>query len=254
MENRPGSPESNPAIQADSPALVFVVDDDASMRESLALLIASAGWRAELFASAHDFFARPRIRVPSCLILDVRLPDICGLELQERVADDRDALPIVFVAEYGDVPTAVRAMKAGAVDFLTKPCPEDALLAAISCAIERSRSTLRKQGEVRIVRERYATLTPREREVMALVTAGLLNKQVGAELGISEITVKAHRGKVMRKMRVRSLAWLVDVAVRLGVQPSIRQRTASWTDQDFPSAHVRSNAMSSFNATRAATT
>jgi len=199
----------------DDMPLVFVVDDDPDVRESLEVLVASAGWRAETYASAAEFLERPRAPVPSCLVLDLFLPDINGLDLQARVAADRNGLPIIFVAEYGDVPTVVRAMKAGAVDFLTKPYHEAPLLDAISSAIERSRVTLAREANARSLRERYATLTPRQREVMAGVTAGLLNKQVGAQLGISEITVKAHRGRVMRKMRVRSLAVLVEMASHL---------------------------------------
>ncbi len=202
------------AVCDDMP-LVFVVDDDPDVRESLEVLVASAGWRAETYASAAEFLGSPRARVPSCLVLDVFLPDINGLDLQAQVAADRNGLPIIFVAEYGDVPTVVRAMKAGAVDFLTKPYHEAPLLDAIASAIERSRATLASEANARGLRERYATLTSREREVMAGVTAGLLNKQVGAQLGISEITVKAHRGRMMRKMQVRSLAVLVEMTSHL---------------------------------------
>ena len=197
--------------------IVYVVDDDVSVRESLELLIKNAGWKPELFASAHDFLSRPRVAVPSCLVLDVTLPGLNGLELQQQLADRTD-MPIIFITGYGDVPMSVRAMKAGAVEFLTKPFRDDALLNAIRGAIERSRAALRLDSEMRTLRNRYESLTPREREVMALVVSGLLNKQVGGELGISEITVKAHRGQVMRKMNADSLPDLVRMATRLGLR------------------------------------
>ncbi len=197
--------------------IVCVVDDDISVRESLEGLIGTAGWRSETFASAQEFLSRSRATVPSCLVLDVTLPGLDGLELQKRLGDRTD-LPIVFITGHGDIPMSVRAMKAGAVEFLTKPFKDDALLDAISAAIERSRAALRQDSETRALRECYASLTAREREVMALVVAGLLNKQVGGELGISEITVKAHRGKVMRKMKADSLADLVTMAARLGLR------------------------------------
>ena len=195
--------------------IVFVVDDDVSVRESLELLIHSAGWSPETFPSAAAFLARPRADVPSCLVLDVSLPDLNGLELQTRIADDRFDLPIIFITGYGDVPMTVRAMKAGAVEFLTKPFSDDVLLSAIADAIERSRAVLGHEAELRAVRDRYASLSPREREVMGLVVSGLLNKQIGGELHISEITVKAHRGKMMRKMEADSLADLVRMAASL---------------------------------------
>jgi FixJ family two-component response regulator len=197
--------------------IVFVVDDDVSIRESLELLISSAGWVPETFASAREFLSRPPLRVPGCLVLDVHLPDLNGLDLQERVAVDRIDLPIILITAYGDVPTTVRAMRAGAVEVLTKPFRDDVLLGAIGQAIDRSRAALREFEETRTLRENYASLSEREREVMSLVVSGLLNKQVGAELGISEITVKAHRGKVMRKMKAGSLADLVTMAARLGI-------------------------------------
>ncbi len=197
--------------------IVFVVDDDVSVRESLELLIRTADWQPETFASAQEFLARPRVVVPSCLVLDVSLPGLNGLELQERVAVERLDMPIIFITGYGDVPMTVRAMKAGAVEFLTKPFSDDVLLSAIAKAIERSRQALGHEAEMRALRDCYASLSRREREVMALVVSGLLNKQVGGELGISEITVKAHRGQVMRKMNADSLADLVTMAARIGV-------------------------------------
>jgi FixJ family two-component response regulator len=200
--------------------IVFVVDDDVSVRESLELLISGAGWQPETFASAQEFLARPRVLAPSCLVLDVALPDLNGLDLQKRVAADRIDMPIIFITGYGDVPMTVQAMKAGAAEFLTKPFGDDVLLSAIKHAIERSHAALRHEAEIQELRDRHASLTRREREVMALVVSGLLNKQVGGELGISEITVKAHRGKVMRKMEAGSLADLVTMAARLGLAPA----------------------------------
>jgi FixJ family two-component response regulator len=182
----------------------------------LELLILSAGWRPETFASAENFLARPRVDGPSCVVLDLRLPNLGGLDLQKRIVDRAD-MPIIFITGYGDVPTTVRAMKAGAVEFLTKPFGDAVLLDAIRQAIGRSRLALAREAELRVRRDCYASLTPRERETMALVVSGLLNKQIAARLNISEITVKAHRGRVMRKMRVDSLAELVRVAAALGV-------------------------------------
>jgi FixJ family two-component response regulator len=200
--------------------IVFVVDDDVSVRESLELLIGFAGWQPEVFASAEEFLARPRVIAPCCLILDVSLPNLNGLELQKLIASDRTGMPIIFITGYGDIPMTVQAMKAGAVEFLTKPFDDDVLLGAIHHAIERSRAALGKEVEIEALRSCYASLTAREREVMALVVSGLLNKQVGSKLGISEITVKAHRGKMMQKMKADSLADLVKMAVRLRLAPA----------------------------------
>ena len=202
---------------AEQAPIVFVVDDDISVRESLELLIKSAGWRPETFAAAQEFLSRPRLRVPCCLVLDVKIPGLNGLELQQQLAERTDT-PIIFITGYGDVPMSVRAMKAGAVEFLTKPFKDDVLLEAIGHAIERSRAALRQESQMEGLRSCYGSLTPREREVMRLVVSGLLNKQVGGELGISEITVKAHRGQVMRKMKADSLPELVTMAARLGLR------------------------------------
>ena len=198
--------------------IVFVVDDDVSIRESLELLIGSAGWRPQLFGSAREFLSHPRVAVSNCLILDVGLPDLNGLDLQKLVADRVDT-PIIFITGFGDVPTTVQAMKAGAIEFLTKPFSDEVLLEAIRHAMERSRAALDQQADIRGLRDAYGSLSVREREVMALVVSGLMNKQVGGELGISEITVKAHRGQVMRKMMANSFADLVNMAGRLGIAP-----------------------------------
>ena len=213
-----------PSLVADCPAarsstagatpIVFVVDDDVSFRGFLKSLIERAGWRSETFASAEEFLARSRALEPSCLVLDVGLPDINGLDVQQRLVD-RNVMPIIFISGRADVAMTVRAMKAGAAEFLTKPCKNDVLLEAIGCAVTQSTAALGQEAEMQTLRGRYATLSCREREVMALVVAGRLNKQVGGELGISEITVKAHRGQVMRKMKAHSLPDLVTMAARL---------------------------------------
>jgi FixJ family two-component response regulator len=195
--------------------LVFVVDDDVSIRESLELLIRHEGWQVETFESAPEFLNHPRALAPSCLVLDVSMPGSNGLELQKRVAVDRPDMPVIFVTGHGNIPMTVQAMKAGAVEFLTKPFSDESLLTAIRNAIERSKSLVDRNAELQALKSRYARLSSREREVFALVVGGLLNKQVGDELGISETTVKAHRGCVMRKMKAESLAQLVNMAARL---------------------------------------
>ena len=196
-------------------AMVFVVEDDPSVREALAGLIRSAGWNVEIFASAYEFLARPRTDAPSCLVLDVGLPGLSGLDLQARMAELNNDIPIVFITGHGDVPTSVRAMKAGAVEFLTKPFLDQDLLEGIQVAITRHRAAREDDAELEELRACYATLTPRERQVMELVISGRLNKQAAAELGTSEITIKVHRGRVMTKMRATSLADLVNRATRL---------------------------------------
>jgi FixJ family two-component response regulator len=208
------------ATKSQQKPIVFVVDDDISVRESLELLIKFAGWQPETFASAAEFLAHPRTATPSCLVLDVSLPDLNGLELQKLIASDRTDMPIIFITGHGDVPMTVQAMKAGAVEFLTKPFDDEVLLSAIRHAIKRSMAVLNDQVEITALRSGYESLTSREQEVLRLVVAGMLNKQIGLKLGISEITVKAHRGKMMQKMKADSVADLVKTAVRLGLAPA----------------------------------
>jgi FixJ family two-component response regulator len=211
--------ESTTAARSPTTSVVFVVDDDVSVRESLELLISCAGLRGETFASAGEFLARPPVDCASCLVLDVSLPDLSGLQVQEHVARYRTDMPIIFITGHGDIPMTVQAMKAGAVEFLTKPFGDEVLLGAIRNALERSHAERGQQAEVRALQERYASLSRREREVMTRVVTGRLNKRVAAELGISEITVKAHRGRVMRKMHADSAADLVRMAARLRLAP-----------------------------------
>jgi len=208
----PGYPAG--AISAAIPS-VFIVDDDVSVRESLELLVRNENWKAETFASAQEFLDHPRAPVPSCLVLDLSLPGLNGLELQKHLAAQHLDMPTIFITGYGDVPKSVQAMKAGALEFLTKPLDNDTLISAIRSALERSRLALAQDAEMQELRARYASLTSREQQVMRLVVSGMLNKQVGAELGISEITVKAHRGQVMQKMKADSLATLVKLDAKL---------------------------------------
>jgi len=203
----------------DTRPLVIVVDDDISTREGLAALLDAAGWAVRCFDSAAGFLAWDVPPGPSCLLLDVGLPDLDGLELQARIGNDRPEMPIIFITGYGDIPMTVRAMKAGAVEFLTKPLGEDILLEAIDRAVEQSRAALEEKTDIESLRRCHAGLSPRERQVLALVVTGLLNKQVGWELGISEITVKAHRGRVMEKMKAKSFADLVKMSERLDLEP-----------------------------------
>ncbi|MCA0046327.1 response regulator [Mesorhizobium sp. B283B1A] len=213
-----GAAELGSVAMSDEASVVFIVDDDVSVRESLELLICSSGWRPQTFGSAKEFLDRPQVAlVSSCLILDVNLPDLSGLDLQSLMASERTPMPIIFITGYGDVPMTVKAMKAGAVEFLTKPFNDEELLSAITLALERSKTALALDSEFQALKDRHVSLSRREQEVMTLVVSGLLNKQIGFELGISEITVKAHRGQAMRKMQARSLAQLVNMAARLGI-------------------------------------
>jgi FixJ family two-component response regulator len=204
-------------VMADVEPVVYVVDDDVSVREALEALIREAGWQPKVFDSARAFLRHPPESTPSCLILDVSLPDLNGLDLQQQIGDQRKDMPIIFITGYGDVPMTVRAMKAGAVEFLTKPFGDEVLLDAVRGALERSANALGSAADAQALQSRYAGLSSREREVMALVVTGLMNKQVGGKLGISEITVKAHRGRVMRKMQAGTFADLVNIAAKLGI-------------------------------------
>ena len=212
-------------LMTNTSPIVFVVDDDISMRESLEALIQDGGWRVETFMSAEEFLNRPLEFVPRCLVLDISMPGLNGLELQKRLAVERPDMPIIFITGHGNVPMAVLAMKTGAVEFLTKPFSDESLLTAIRNAIERSKSLVGRNTELHALKSRYARLTSREREIFALVIAGLSNKQVGSELGICEPTVKAHRGCVMRKMKAGSLAELINMATRLRLNRLTAVRT-----------------------------
>jgi FixJ family two-component response regulator len=218
MDRSTGGDHAGSSITANVAPIVYVVDDDISVRESLEALIREAGWKPSIFSSASEFLSHRHTAGPSCVILDVSLPDLNGLDLQQQIAAARADMPIIFITGYGDIPMSVRAIKAGAVEFLTKPFGDEVLLNAISDALQRSASTLDTAAGMQIVKDRYASLSGRERQVMALVVTGLMNKQVGGELGISEITVKAHRGRMMQKMKARSLADLVNIAAKLGIR------------------------------------
>jgi FixJ family two-component response regulator len=202
--------------------IVFVVDDDASVREALKSLIRSVGLQVELFGSAQEFLQRKQPDAPSCLVLDIRLPGISGLDFQRKLTEANIPIPIIFVTGHGDIPMSVRAMKAGAVEFLTKPFRDQDLLDAIHVALERNHARHQREGEIAALRKRFESLTPREREVLPRVVSGLLNKQIAAEIGTSETTVKVHRGQLMRKMGARSLPELVRMAEKMGI-PNTRR-------------------------------
>jgi len=222
----PSMSDAEPATEISSrqaEATVFIVDDDISVRESLVALVNFAGWRVLTFPTAQAFLDHPRTPQPGCLVLDVSLPDLNGLELQERLGQEELALPIIFITGHGDIPMSVGAIKAGAIEFLTKPLENDVLLAAIAEAVESSAAAIEAHSTHEQLREGYKHLTERERQVLALITAGLMNKQVAFELGISEVTVKAHRGQVMRKMHARSFADLVNMVSMLGLSPMRRR-------------------------------
>jgi FixJ family two-component response regulator len=206
----------------DDDSIVFIVDDDQSMSEALTRLLGTVGLRARAFKTAQEFLNTQRPGTPSCLVLDVRLPGLSGLELQRELADTDPPIQIVFITAHGDVPVTVQAMKAGAIEFLAKPFRDQQLLDAVQQAIDRDRGTRRQRTKCAALRRRYELLTPREREVMALVVTGLLNKQIGGELGTSEVTVKAHRAQLMQKMEAGSVAQLVRIGERLGLLPPRR--------------------------------
>jgi len=214
-------------VTSGTPPIVFIVDDDISVRESLEALIRLEGLEVQAFSSAQDFLAHPRTPAPSCMVLDVSLPGLNGLELQKRVSTEQRDMPIIFITGHGDIPMSVQAMKAGAVEFLTKPFADHVLLNAIRSAVDRSRAVIARDEELRSLKERHAQLTPREREVMALVVIGQMNKHIAGELGISEITVKAHRGCMMRKMNAGSLAELVNMGARLRLPRSLAARISA---------------------------
>jgi len=198
-------------------AIVAIVDDDPSIREGVGSLLRSAGWKVESFASAEEFLARRGIVEPSCLVLDLQLPELSGLDLQTRMAEINVEIPIVFITGHGSIPDSVQAIKAGAIEFLTKPFDEQQLFRAIREAMERNKETRKRHTDLRQIRERYESLTPREQEIMQQVVSGLLNKQIAVELKIAEITVKVHRGRVMQKMHAASVADLVRMAEKLGI-------------------------------------